>query len=174
MYEWSVGVANETPFVMIDSAGSELSGLTVAVEIRKPAVAGFAAGGGTVTELGDGWYVYTSTAAEADTLGNGALKATASGAVQQNLPFTVKYVDLGNYKEWPYRVTKDGVPTEGARVRVSTDEAGSNVIWVGVTDVDGYARDIYDQHPYLPPGNRYFWPYKANTDFDRPDLEVVS
>lgn len=174
MYEWSVGVANETPFVMIDSSGNELTGLTVAVELRKPGEASFAAGAGTVDELGDGWYVYTNTAAEANTMGNGALKATAAGALQQNLPFVVKYVNLGNYIEWSYRVTKSGVPVEGARVRVSMDEAGSVVIWVGMTDADGYARDVYDQHPYLPPGNRYFWPYKSDVNFVRPDMEVVS
>jgi len=90
MYEWSKDAANDTPFVMIDTNGNELTGLTVSVALRKPGAASFAPGGGTVTEIGSGWYNYANTAAEADTAGNGALKATATGAVQQNVTFVVR------------------------------------------------------------------------------------
>lgn len=86
----------------------------------------------------------------------------------------IDYIPLGTAVEWPYLVTKNSVPQDGARVRVSTDEAGTNVIRSYVTGADGYAKDIYGNHPRLDPGTYHFWVYKAGVEFDLPDTEVVS
>jgi hypothetical protein len=72
------------PFVMVDEDNNELTGLTVTVEISKAGGA-FAAAAGVVAEIGDGWYAVALTAADTGTLGALAIKATATGALQQNL-----------------------------------------------------------------------------------------
>lgn len=53
------------------------TGKTLTVTLAKPG-AGFAAAAGAVTERGHGWYDYTPTAGEVDTLGELAIHATAA------------------------------------------------------------------------------------------------
>jgi len=83
-------------------------------------------------------------------------------------------IPLGTALDWPYLVTKVGVPVDGAKVQISTDIAGARIIWTGYTGANGYAVDIYDNNPRLVPGTYYFWVYKVGVVFSLPDTEVVS
>jgi hypothetical protein len=77
-------------FVMVDTAGTEVAGLGtgITVQISKNGGA-FGASAGTKAEIGSGWYSYTFTTAETDTLGPLAVKITGAGAVQQNILYEV-------------------------------------------------------------------------------------
>lgn len=81
-------------FVMIDSGGTEVAGLGTAftVQISKNGGA-FAASAGTKTEISNGWYTYTLTATETNTLGPLAVKITHASTAQQNLIFQVVGAD---------------------------------------------------------------------------------
>lgn len=77
--------------------------------------------------------------------------------------------------EFTYTVTDTGaVPLEGAQVWISTDIAGTHVIWSGVTDTFGVARDANLDKPWLDAGTYYFWTQLAGYSFTNPDAEVVS
>ena len=84
---------------------------------------------------------------------------------------------IGTAIAFTYTVT-DSVtllPVEGVEVWVSTDLAGDNIVWYGVTDAFGVARDRYDFLPRLDPGTYYFWKQRvAYIDDQNPDIEVVS
>lgn len=62
-------------------------------------------------------------------------------------------------------------PIPDASVWISTDIAGSNVIWFGVSDAFGIARRN-GQKPFLSAGTYYFWVYKTGYTFPIPDTEV--
>lgn len=91
VFEWQLNEANTIEFVMVDSDGNEVAGLSTGftLQLAKPA-GSFTASAGTKSEIGSGWYRYVSTAGEADTAGNVAIRVTGSGAVQQNLVAKVK------------------------------------------------------------------------------------
>jgi hypothetical protein len=79
--------------------------------------------------------------------------------------------------QFTYTVTSSttGLPVEGVDVWVSTDVAGSNIIWRGTTNAFGIARDIYNHLPALDPGTYAFWNQKPGYTPDAfPDIEVVS
>jgi len=79
--------------------------------------------------------------------------------------------------QYTYTVTSSvtGLPVEGVDVWVSTDVAGSNIVWRGMTNAFGIARDIYNNLPALDPGTYYFWKQKPGYIPDAfPDIEVVS
>ena len=66
-------------------------------------------------------------------------------------------------------------PIEGADVWISTDEAGSIVIWRGVTDANGVLRETAgDSLPWLDAGTYYFWRQKSGYTFANPDTQAVS
>lgn len=78
--------------------------------------------------------------------------------------------------EYDYRVTRSdtGIPVSGVDVWVSTDNPATNIIWRGVTDTFGYARDALDNKPQLDHGIYYFWKQiAAFVDDQNPDVEVV-
>lgn len=172
--EWTLNQQNQIVFVMVDNNNTEVSGLGsgFALQIAKAGGA-FANGAGTKAEIGNGWYSYTATAGEADTVGPVAVKVTGAGAVQQNLEYVVKQRTI-NAIAFTYTVDdgSDGIP--GATVWISTDSAGSNVIWEGTTDANGVARDVNDELPYLDPGTYYFWVQAEGYSFSNPDTETVS
>jgi len=68
-------------FYMVDSTDhvTPKTGLTLTVRVSKNGSA-FDAGGGSVVELETGFYAYTASVGDTDTLGPIALKATATGA----------------------------------------------------------------------------------------------
>jgi hypothetical protein len=176
-FEWEQGQQNRIDFVMIDGSGGEVSGLGAALTMQISKNGGaFSAVGGTITEIGSGWYSYLSTAGEADTVGPIAITATGAGTVQQNLEYVVRARNI-NGVEWTYTVTDNvtTLPIPGVVVNISTDVAGNNVIWTGQTDTFGVARHLTtNELPFLDPGPYYFWSKKAGYTFVNPDLENVA
>ena len=78
--------------------------------------------------------------------------------------------------EYTYTVTDSstGLPVVGVDVWISTDNPAVNIIWRGVTDAFGVARDVTDAKPQLDPGTYFIWRHRVGyTDTD-PDTEVVS
>lgn len=88
---WTQNTVNKITFVLVDASNNEVTGLgnTFTLTISKNGGA-FAAAAGTKAEISDGWYSYTATAGEADTLGPIAIVVTAAGVKQQNLAYYVK------------------------------------------------------------------------------------
>jgi hypothetical protein len=176
--DWVQSQQNRITFVMIDGTGNEVSGIgdgNLTIEISKNGGA-FVGGGGTDTEISDGWYTYLATAPEADTVGPVSVKVDGAGAIQQNLEYVVKQ-RTPNAVAYTYTVTRSdtGDPIPGAEIWVTTDIAGTNTIWRGTTDAFGVARDVDGNLPLLDPGTYYFWKQISGfTDDDNPDTEVVS
>lgn len=79
--------------------------------------------------------------------------------------------------KYTYTVT-DSVtllPIEGVEVWISTDLAGTNILWNGDTDAFGVARDDNGNLPWLDAGTYYFRKQLGGyVDDDSPDTEVVS
>jgi len=90
MYDLTKDAANPIPFVLVDASNVEVAGLggVFTVLVSKNG-AGFGASAGTKAELAGGWYLYTATAGECDTVGPLALKITGAGCQQQNLVYDV-------------------------------------------------------------------------------------
>ena len=90
MYDLTLGATNAIPFVLVDTGGLEVAGLSDAFTVTVSVNGGaFGASAGTKAELSGGWYLYTATAAECATAGTLALKVTAAGCAQQNLVYGV-------------------------------------------------------------------------------------
>jgi len=90
MYDLTKDAANAIPFVLVDANNAEVPGLgAVFTVLLSRNGAGFGASAGTKAELAGGWYLYTATAGECDTVGPLALKITGAGCQQQNLVCTV-------------------------------------------------------------------------------------
>lgn len=176
--EWKLNQQNKITFVMVDATGTEVAGLTGAgltIQISKNGGA-FNASAGTKAEISDGWYSYLSTAGEADTVGPLSIFVTGAGCVQQNLEYIVKQ-RTSEAIEFTYTVTNvnTGNPIDGVYVQITTDVAGTNIIWAGYTDALGVARDVANNElPYLDAGVYYFWSQKAGYSFSNPDTETVS
>ena len=97
MTDWLLNQANTILFVMVDAAGSEVAGIgdgNLTIELSKAGTA-FVPGAGVNTEVGDGWYKYVGTVADANILGPIAVKVTGAGAVQQNLEYVVSQRNVG-------------------------------------------------------------------------------
>ena len=174
MGDWTLNQANHITFVLVDSNGAEVAGLGTAfvLQLRKPGGA-FVGSAGTKAEIGSGWYEYTSTANEANTPGSIAIKITHASTAQQNLEYTVqsRVIDA---VEFTYTVDDGSDPIEGASIWISTDLAGNNVIWTGITDAFGVAKTLGGVKPFLDPGTYYFWIQKSGYSFTNPDTETVS
>lgn len=117
-------------------------------------------------EDGKSYTIYITAAVGGDTggicYGFRAISVPAKAAGAVNYTYTV--TDSGT-----------GLPIEGVEIWVSTDAAGSNVVWNGDTDAFGVARDDGGNLPWLDPGTYYFWKQLSGyTDDDNPDTEVVS
>lgn len=173
---WARNQANTILFVLVDSANVEVPGLgaTFTLQISKAGGA-FAASTGVKAEIGNGWYRYTSTAAEANTVGPVGIRITGAGIAQQNLEYVVE-MRVVNAVEYTYTVTNSvtGLPVEGVEVWFTTDAAGHNVVWSGVTDAFGVARDVLESKPWLDAGTYYVWRQKTWFAFTNPDVEIVS
>ena len=76
--------------------------------------------------------------------------------------------------EYTYTIDDGTNPLEGAEVWISTDSAGSNVIWSGVSDASGIARASNDEKPWLDAGTYYGWVQKGGYSFSNPDTLTVS
>lgn len=174
---WELNQQNTILFVMVDSAGTEITGLgtSFTLEISK-AGAAFAASAGTKSEVGSGWYKYVTTTGEANTRGPVAVKVTGAGALQQNLEYVVAGRNAGAV-EFTYTVTDStsGLPIEGANVWITSDTAGNNTLWAGTTNSSGIAVDANGNKPFLDPGTVYVWIQRAGyIPPTVPDTEVIS
>jgi hypothetical protein len=67
-----------------------------------------------------------------------------------------------------------GLPIDGVCVWITTDVAGTNVIWIGHTDAFGVARDNAGNLPMLDAGTYQFWRQLAGFVFANPQAMVVS
>lgn len=173
---WILSQQNRITFVMVDTNGAEMAGLGSGFILTLAKNGGaFAAGGGAKAEMANGWYTYLATVGEANTLGPVSIIVTGLGSIQQNLEYVVQQRNP-NAVPFTYTVTNSagGLPIAGVEVSISTDLAGANVIWSGVTDAFGVARDSLNSLPYLDPGTYYFWSHKVSYTFTNPDTEVVS
>jgi len=172
---WELGQQNLITFVIVNAAMVEIPGLGVAFNLFVSKAGGaFAPSAGVKAEISNGWYRYLSTAAEANTVGPISVYITAAGAIQQNLEYVVVSRVI-NSIEFTYTVTNiiTGLPIEGVQVFFSTDLAGLNVVWTGVTDTFGVARDAQNNLPRLDPGTYFVHSQKAGFVF-AVDTEIVS
>jgi hypothetical protein len=173
---WQLDQINTITFVMVDVTNTEVTGLgsTYTLEISKNGGA-FGASAGTKSEIGNGWYKYVATAGEADTIGPVSIRVNGAGCIQQNLEYTIEQRTAGaKYFTYTVKDTVTTNPIPGVSVWITTDVGGNNVIWSGVTDAFGVARDAGDELPLLDPGTYYFWNQKAGYDFPNPDSETVT
>lgn len=171
---WTPNQPNRIVFVMVDSNSTEVAGLGAGFTLSVCKSGGvFVASGGTKAEIGNGWYSYVSTAAEADTLGPVAVRVTGAGCAQQNLAYTVGTMVDGAI-EFTYTVTNATtlLPEPNVKVEFCTDAARVNVVWVGYTDTFGIARDTNGNKPWLVSGTYYIRNTKGS-DVSY-DTEVVS
>ena len=176
---WERNQQNSMMFVMVDATGTEVAGLagSMTITISKAGAAG-AGSAGVITEVAGmtGWYMYVSTAAEADTIGPVGIQVTDAAAVQQNLEYVVQQRNAG-CSEYTYTVINSATlnPEPGQEVWATTDIAGTIPVWYGVTDAFGVARDMFGYLPCLDPGTYFFWKHEPGfVDDDKPDTEVVT
>ena len=173
---WKLSQQNLITFVLVDSDGVEVTGLSDGFTLQlSKAGAAFANSAGTKAEIGSGWYSYLSTAGEADTVGPIAIKVTHASTVQQNLEYVVEERTV-EAVEFTYTVT-DSVstdPIDGVRIWISTNAGGTAIVWSGYTDALGVARDDAGALPRLDPGTYYIYRQRASYTFVDPDTEVVA
>lgn len=178
MYELTINQSQMIAFVMVDFNWVEVAGLGAGftLEISKAGGA-FAPSTGAKTEIGSGWYTYTLSAAECNTLGPLSIRVNGAGCSQQNLEYVVEARTVGCI-DFTYTVTNSvtGLPLPNVFVWVTINLAGAAVIWNGITDAFGVARDLDGDLPCLMAGTYRF--YKSLVGFfdaDAPfDPEVVS
>jgi hypothetical protein len=173
---WELSQQNLITFVIVNAAMVEIPGLGVAFNLFVSKAGGaFAPSAGVKAEISNGWYRYLSTAAEANTVGPVSVYITAAGAIQQNLEYVVVSRVIASI-EFTYTVTNiiTGLPIPGVNVWFTTDIAGLNVVWAGLTDSFGIAKDLNDNLPRLDVGVYYVWRQKAGFVFSDPDTETVS
>lgn len=169
---WKLSQQNLITFVLVDSAGAEVTGLgaTFTLQISK-AGAAFANSAGTKAEIGLGGYRYLATASEADEIGPVLIRITGAGTITQWLEYIVETRTITAI-EWPYYVDDSSTsdPLPGAEVQFMI---GSNVVWVGITDAFGFARDAEGNQPLLDPGTYTVVTYLAGFSFPD-DTEIVA
>lgn len=173
---WRLGQQNLITFVLVDSNGVEVTGLGSGYTLQLSKAGGaFASSTGTKAEIGGGWYKYLSTADESDTVGPVAIRVTHASTLQQNLEYVVEQRTI-NAVEYTYTVTSSvsGLPIQGVEVWFTLDDDGAQVVWYGVTDAAGVARDEAGNLPRLDAGSYYVHRQKSGFVFNDPDVEVVS
>lgn len=71
-----------------------------------------------------------------------------------------------------------GLPVDNVAVWISTDNPAdgnpTNVIWSGMTDAFGVARDVLGNKPLLDPGTYFMWRSRPGYSTTNPDTNVVS
>lgn len=160
---------------MIDDNCDETSGLLNTLRVRVSKNGGsFAESRGTIGEMDSGWYYYEFTVGETDTPGPVAVQVTStrSDIQRQNLAYFVR--QPGGDVEFTYTVTDSttGNPIDGVEVWIATDSGFSHVVWWGITDAFGVARDQLDNLPLLDAGTYYIRRQRSGYSFDD-DIEVV-
>lgn len=142
---------------------TELAYLDAAITSRlAPTVAGrtldVSAGGSSGVDWGNVESQATVVDLENTTIDTSGLIAFPSGAIT----FTYTVTDSVSL-----------LPVEGVDIWFATDNAFANIIWRGVTDVFGVARDVNNDLPKLDAGTYYIRLQKTGYTF-ADDTEVVS
>ena len=114
-------------FYMTDSSNNPLPGLTPTVMSSANGSA-FGAASGYVSELGNGFYFYTLTAAEVASNGEVALIATASGAVQ-----CVRTIDVTNINPF---AAKFGITEIDTTISSRASQQSVDSIQSDISDLD--------------------------------------
>lgn len=172
-----LGQENEITFVMVDSNNNEVAGLGSGFTLLISKNGGAAAASaGTKSEISGliGFYRYVLTVEESLPSGSRSIQVTGSGAVRQNLEYVVRGRNV-NAEERDYRVVEpdETTPIPDADVYFSIDLAGTNIVWEGVSDTFGYARDVNGLKPWLQDGTYYVRVIKEGYTFPI-DTEVFS
>ena len=166
------------PFFMAQTTDhlTGLTGLTPTVTISKNGGA-FAAAGGAVSEIGNGWYALAGDADDRDTLGSLILHAEAAGADDYDMDYYIVRYDpfqTAGTRANTYTIYEsDGVtPMAGCEVWATSDLAGLyEIANRGLTDDLGQHIFYFD----LPVGTSvYIWRRKALKTFTNPDTEAVA
>lgn len=123
---------------------------------------------------GDGSYSYLATLPDAHV---GSLAIYDSANSLRKVRFAINPPGLGAAGgiEFTYTLTQSGSgsPISDAALWFATDAAITNVVWFGVSDAFGVARDNNGNKPRLSPGTYYIWAQKSGYAFDV-DIEEVS
>lgn len=176
--EWQVNQTNLITFVMVDASYTEVAGLgnTFTLSISKNG-GPFLPSAGVKAEISNGWYSYLSTVAEANTYGPVSIRVTGVGCIQQNLEYVVE-TRVSGCVDFTYTVLHSItlLPLPGVFVWVALDAAPAAVIWHGLTDVAGVARDVDGDLPCLMAATyRFFKSLIGYADSNAPyDTEIVT
>lgn len=178
MYRLTISQAQLITFVMVDAFWTEVPGLGAGFTLQISKAGGaFAPSTGAKAEISNGWYSYMLSAAETNTLGPLSIRVTGAGCVQQNLEYVVKARTVGCI-EFTYTVTNSVtlLPLPNVFVWVTANVVGAPVIWNGITNAIGVARDIDGDLPCLSAATyRFYKSLIGFMDADAPfDVEVVS
>jgi len=127
-----------------------------------------------------GAYARIYASADLDTY-NYFVRATYTGATvldSDNVmgAIGIEKLPIGTAAEYTYTVTNSVslLPVPSVTVTVTTDLAGTNAIWQGITNAFGVALDINGDLPRLDAGTYYFWKFKVGfIDDQNPDTEIV-
>lgn len=169
---WTPYQQNLIKFVLVNSSGVEVAGLgdgfTLQVSTNTDA---FANGQGTKGEIGSGWYYYLAAADEA-VPGSVSVKVTHASVLQQNLEYVCVDRNI-NAITYPFQVLNSAAePIVGAEVAFARQSDGSQIVWSGITNMNGYAQS-HDLDPRLDPGDYYV--VVVHPDYTFPiELEEVS
>jgi len=119
------GASKVVPFFMVDSTDhiSPKTGLTPSVQISK-AGGTFAAAGGTVAEIGNGWYKITLSTTDTNTLGALSFYITATGADPVSFHIQIVAFDPESSTNLGLSMIDTNVST-----RAPASTALSNAIW---------------------------------------------
>lgn len=82
---------------------------------------------------------------------------TTLGLISVNPLQATVFPSGANEVTFTVRNSVTNLPIDGATVWISTDLAGTNVIWSGATDAFGEARNINGEKPFLNNGTYYGW-----------------
>lgn len=173
---WKKNQPNTILFILLDTDAIELIGRDDNFDVYiSKAGAAFVPGVGVKGEVGLGMYRYTASASEADTSGPVGVVVVGTGIIQQNLEYVVDdRVITAVPFTYTLTSTAGNVPVEGAKIDIYVDSLAQAIVWSGITDAFGVARDEYGNLPRLEPGTYYIWRTKPGFAASNPDTEVVS
>lgn len=130
-------------------------------------------------EVGNGWYYADLLAAMVINPGHYAVRISDINPpfdTWQNLLYNIQAcaISAGSVN-FTYTVVDivTSLPIPATVVWITTDVGGANIVWSGITDIFGVARDIFGSLPALNPGTYYFWRQKVGYTFTNPDTEAV-
>ena len=178
--ELKLNQINRITFVMVDGNYTEVPGLGAAVNLFISKNGGaFNPSAAPIAEISHGWYTALLPAVECNTIGPVSIYATGVGCITQNLEYCVQQRNAGciNYTYTLINAVTL-LPVPGADIWVTSDLAGVNVVWTGITNAVGIALDTNSDLPCLdgvPPTNWYFWATHAGMVANSwPGIELVS